>query len=120
MCERDMRPTRSSPSVTRFVLCLLIAAFSLTSPLAAAPPNTPAPVPPRGPERAANLATIQSLLEARFGVHPLPAKAIQKLHRMTDQQIAQIASLCARITREAGAPEGNVALLLVTALIILS
>jgi hypothetical protein len=115
-----MRPTRSSPSVTRFVLCFLIAAFGLTSPLAAAPPNTPAPVPPRGPERAANLATVQSLLEARFGVHPLPAKAIQKLHRMTDQQIAQIASLCARIARESGAPEGNVALLLVTALIILS
>ena len=117
---RDMRRSRSSPSVARFILCFLIAAFGLPSPSAAAPPNTHTPAPPRGPERTANLATIQSLLEARFRVRPLPAKAVQKLQRMTDRQIAQIASLCGRIADEATPGGGNVGLLLITALIILS
>ena len=115
-----MRPRSTSPSVAPFVLSFLIAGLGPGLPPAAASTGGPAPVPSGGPDRATNLAAIQSLLEARFRVHPLPAKAIHKLQRMTDRQIAQIASLCARVADEATPGGGNVALLLITALIILS
>lgn len=119
--ERQMHPTNSSRPVTRVFACTLILLCGLGSPLsAAALPRFPPGVPASGPDRRSNLATIQSLLEERFGVSPLPAKAVQKLHRLPDRQIAQIAALCGRIAEEPNAPGGNLALLLITTVIILS
>ncbi len=64
------------------------------------------------------MVKILSVLESKLGGYQLPEKAKNKLSILSDEQFIQIASLCDRIANT-DAVTGNLALLLIAALIIL-
>jgi hypothetical protein len=63
---------------------------------------------------------IIEVLESRIRRSHLSEKAVQKLNAMNDEEIRLVASLCDRISRAGDTAGADVALLLVTALIVLS
>ena len=69
--------------------------------------------------RASNVLKILSVLENRIGDQPLIEKAKDKLSTLTDRQTLLIASLSDQVVKERNPISGDVAFLLMTALIIL-
>ncbi len=69
--------------------------------------------------RASNILKILSVLENRIGDQPLIEKAKDKLSTLTDRQTLLIASLSDRVEKERNPASGDIAFLLITALIIL-
>lgn len=70
--------------------------------------------------RRADLGRILSVLELKMGGSTLPDKVKDKLSTLTDGQIRLIASLSNRVADEAHTPSGDIAFLLIAALIVFS
>ncbi|OGP78471.1 MAG: hypothetical protein A2V86_17255 [Deltaproteobacteria bacterium RBG_16_49_23] len=69
--------------------------------------------------RASNVLKILSVLENRIGDQPLIEKAKDKLSTLTDRQTLLIASLSDQVVKERNSTSGDIAFLLIAALIIL-
>jgi hypothetical protein len=77
------------------------------------------PEQPAISSRASNVLKILSVLENRMVDHPSLEKAKDKLFRLSDNQTKLIASLSDQVVKERNPISGDVAFLLMTALIIL-
>jgi hypothetical protein len=120
-------PPKSTKSFIVLLLVTLLSAAGLESISLAAMPNGAAPAPSRvwdtrlSHERAdRDLSRIIGILESRIKNHQLPEKAKNKLATMDDKEIRLVASLCGRITGKGDTAGADLALMLVTALIVLS
>ena len=69
--------------------------------------------------REAAVAEIRSLLDAKLGRAGVSTKVQDKLRTLDDRQLHLMASLADRITAEANTPGTDLALLLLTALVVL-
>ena len=70
--------------------------------------------------READMSKILSVLENRIGSQRLMEKATERLSTFNDAQTRLMASLADRIVNEGNTAEGDIAFLLITALIIFS
>lgn len=72
------------------------------------------------PEKSArNLNEVVAVIEGRMKDHRLSEKAVQKLVSMNSADYGLVASLCEQISKDANSAGADVALLLITALIVL-
>ncbi len=71
-------------------------------------------------KRDRDLNKIIGILESRIKNHHLPGKAKNKLAAMNDEEIRLLTSLCDRLSETADTAGADFALLLATALIVLS
>jgi hypothetical protein len=102
-------------------LTMLPLAVSGSIPADAAPP----PHPPRASsvaatERQREIARILSVLDRRTADPEVRRRAADKLGTLSDGQIRLIASLSERVSDDGAGPTAGIALLLITALLILS
>lgn len=67
-----------------------------------------------------DLSKIIKILESKARNHQLPEKAIRKLVEMNDDDLRLVSSLCDRISGAGDAAGADLALILVTALIVVS
>jgi len=72
------------------------------------------------PSKERDLNRIVSVLESRVRNHQLPAKVRNKLAAMNDEEIRLVKSLCDRMSKTGETAGSDFALMLVTALIVLS
>ncbi len=92
--------------------------------LAAAAARADAP-PPRvanetAIDRQAEMARILSILDRKIAGPMVRRRAAEKLATLSDRQIQLIASLAERLAVDGDGPAGGIALLLITALLIVS
>jgi len=72
------------------------------------------------PAKERDLNRIMSVLESRIRNHQLPAKVRNKLASMNDEEIRLLTSLCDRVSKTGETTGSDLAVMLVTALIVLS
>ncbi len=101
-----------------FLLILQSATFALDK--AAALDRASRNKPNTSSNQSAEMARILPVLKSKIGDQKLLGKAKDKLASMDDSEIRLIASLCERASNNRGTPEGDIAFLFVTALIVLS
>ena len=99
-------------------LTTLPLAVSGSIPATAAPP--PRAVSVAATERQREIAGILSVLDGRTADPAVRRRAADKLVTLDDRQIRLIASLSERVSGDGAGPAAGIALLLITALLILS
>ena len=72
-----------------------------------------------GIHRQAIVADIRSILDAKLGSADVSTKVQDKLQTLDDRQLRLMASLAERIAAEGNTPGADIALLLLTALVVL-
>ena len=109
------------------LLVILLSAVGLEGLSMAALPGGAAPTPSPmrdtrlSQERAErDLSGIIGILESRIKNHQLPEKAKNKLAAMNDEEIRLVTALCDRMAGSGDTAGADLALMLVTALIVLS
>ena len=109
------------------LLVILLSAAGLEGLSMASLPEGAAPTHTRvrdtrsSPERAdRDLSGIIGILESRIKNHRLPEKAKSKLAAMSDEDIRFVTALCDRMAGSGDTAGADLALMLVTALIVLS
>lgn len=108
------------------VFVILLSAAGIESTSLAALPKGGVMMPSRdgdarlSRQRAERLNGIVEILESRIKNHQLPEKAKNKLVAMNDEEIRLVASLCDRMAGEGNTAGADLALMLVTAMIVLS
>ena len=122
-----MRPGRMMLTRLFFVVSFAILLNAGLEPAAVASPSNAAVSAPShartaslSRQRAERLNGIVEILESRIKNHQLPEKAKNKLVAMSDEEIRLVASLCSRMAGEDNTAGVDLALMLVTALIVLS
>jgi hypothetical protein len=110
-----------SKKIALFLMPLLLISF-FTGPSivsgAIGPVNAvTSPVPP---DRGEEISMILKVLENKMGNQKIPQKALDKLLRLSDEQISLIASLSERIADNTRTVGADVAFLLITALLVWS
>jgi len=108
----------------RMGIALAISLTTLCLAVSGSIPATAAP-PPRAssvvaPERQREIARILSVLDGRTPDPAVRRRAAGKLVTLSDRQIRLIASLSERVSDDGAGPAAGIALLLITALLILS
>ena len=108
----------------RMGIALAISLTTLSLAVSGSIPATAAP-PPRAssvvaPERQREIARILSVLDGRTPDPAVRRRAAGKLVTLSDRQIRLIASLSERVSDDGAGPAAGIALLLITALLILS
>ena len=110
-----------------FLALMLSALLCVTTTVGSSMASTPgskvplvSPVHDIKPSKERDLIRIVSVLESRVRNHPLPAKVRSKLAAMNDDEIRLVTSLCDHISKTGETTGSDLALMLVTALIVLS
>lgn len=123
------RRTRRKRYPRRYVIFILLTILSMvvacagisSASLRAGPTPFARLVPESATDRhERNISRVLSVLENRIGEGALPAKAKKRLQGMSDEELRLVTSLCDRIAVADNKDGADVALLLVTAMIVLT
>jgi len=106
-------------TVAACLLALQINIFVGSPSFAAVNPIEHDPGYPTLSSRVSNVLKIFSVLNDRMADHPLLEKAKEKVFSLSDQHTQLIASLSDQVAKERNSTSGEIAFLLLTALIIL-